>query len=248
MKTGSAFLFSLLMTITGHAQNDRLKDPNFINWVQSINTISLNKKWSIQAEIQWRRTDGLRNSQQNLFRPGINYKLHDNLVAHVGYGWIDTAPYGDYPIAANGNFPEHRIYEQLSIRQPIGKWSLAHRFRVEQRWLGKRLPAIERIIDGWTFLHRFRYQFRTQYAAWSANQKQFYIAAADEIFIGAGKNLGANIFDQNRIFFLAGYTFNDHISVEAGFLNQTLQQGKKVNDRTIMQQNNGWILSSIIKL
>ena len=248
MKTGAAILVVLLMRIAGHAQHDRLHDPNFINWVQSVNTISLNKTWSIHTEYQWRRTNGLRNSQQNLLRLGINYRLHDNLAAHLGYGWIDTAPYGDFPLAANGNFPEHRIYEQLSIRQPLGKWSFTHRFRVEQRWLGKRLPGAERIIDGWTFLNRFRYQFRTQYAAWSVNQKQLYVAAADEIFIGAGKNLGTNIFDQNRIFLLAGYSFNDHFSIEGGFLNQTLQQGKKVNDRTIIQQNNGWILSSIIKL
>jgi hypothetical protein len=107
----------------------------------------------------------------------------------------------------------------------------------------KAEPEIE--VEDWIFLHRFRYQFRTQMALWSSDQKQFYAAAADEIFIGAGKNLGTNIFDQNRIFLLAGYKFNKNISVEAGYINQTLQQGRKINDKTIIQRNNGFVFTTI---
>lgn len=230
------------------AQNDRVNDFNNINWLQTLNTISINKKWSLHLEYQWRRTEGLKNWQQSLLRIGANYKINDNVTAHLGYGWIETFAYGDYPLANNGTFPEHRIYEQLNLRQPANKFLFTHRFRIEQRWLGrvKAGTAGNREIEEWFFLHRFRYQFRTQYPFYSKGDKQLYGAAADEIFIGAGKNLGVNIFDQNRIFALLGYKLNKKLSIEAGYMNQTLQQGRRVNNSTIMQRNNGVLVSSFI--
>lgn len=242
--------YLLLLPATLLAQNDRLNDPNNINWLQTINTINLSKKWSIHAEYQWRRENGLKSWQQSLLRVGVNYKLNDNITAHIGYGWIETFPYGDYPIAATGTFPEHRLYEQLSFRQPVNKWIFTHRFRVEQRWLGRVVAntGSNREIDGWNFLHRFRYQFRLQYPFWQKGQQQFYGAAADEILIGAGKKLGVNIFDQNRIFLLLGYKVNKGLSFELGYLNQTLQQGRRINNNTIMQRNNGVVLTSLLVL
>lgn len=245
------FLFVFLFySLNLPAQNDRVNDFNNINWLQTFNSISLNKKWSLHLEYQWRRAEGLKNWQQSLLRIGANYKLNDNVTAHLGYGWIETFPYGDYPIANNGTFPEHRIYEQLNFRQPVNKFLFTHRFRIEQRWLGRVKPgtADNREIEDWFFLHRFRYQFRTQYPFYTKGDKQFYGAAADEIFIGAGKNLGLNIFDQNRLFLLFGLKLNKKISIETGYLNQTLQQGRRVNNSTIVQRNNGWILTSIINL
>lgn len=230
------------------AQNDRLNDFNNTNWLQTINTIGLGKKWSLHLEYQWRREQGFKYWQQSLLRIGANYKLNDNVIVHTGYAWVETFPYGDYPIASNGTFPEHRIYEQLSFRQPINKFIFTHRFRIEQRWLGRVKPgtAANREIEDWLFLHRFRYQFRTQYPFWVKADKQLYGVAADEIFIGAGKNVGANIFDQNRIFLLVGYKLNKKVSLEAGYFNQTLQQGRRINNTTIMQRNNGVVISSFV--
>lgn len=238
------FLFiALICTATSSiAQNDRVNDYNNTNWLQTFATIALNKKWSIHAEYQWRRTDGVKNWQQGLFRTGFNYKLNDNVILHAGYAEAETFSYGAYPIASNGTFPEHRIYEQLVLRQPLNKFLFTHRFRIEQRWLGRVKAGTDREIDDWIFLHRFRYQFRSQLAI----SKKWYTAAADEVFIGAGKNVGVNIFDQNRIFLLAGIKLNKNISVEGGYFNQTLQQGRRINNSTIIQRNNGVVLSTFL--
>lgn len=223
------------------AQNDRLNDYNNLVWLQSFNTIAGNKKWSIHAEYQWRRDNGLKNWQQSILRVGANYKISDNVIVHAGYAWVETFSYGKYPIANNGTFPEHRIYEQLTLRQPLNKFLLTHRFRVEQRWLGRVKAGTDREIEEWLFLHRFRYQFRSQYSL----NKKMYAAVADEIFIGAGKNVGVNIFDQNRLFLLVGYKLNKNVSIESGYFNQTLQQGRRINNQTIMQRNNGLLISCI---
>jgi Protein of unknown function (DUF2490) len=240
----------LLSCFLGGAQNDRVNDYNNTNWLQVFNTISLDKKWGLHLEYQWRRTDVFSNWQQSLLRIGANYKINDQVTAHLGYGWIETFPYGDYPIANSGTFPEHRIYEQISFRQTINKLLFTHRFRIEQRWLGRVKPASSgnREIEEWFFLHRFRYQFRTQFPFLTKGDKQFYGAVADEVFIGAGKNLGVNIFDQNRLFLLLGFRLGKKIAIEAGYMNQTLQQGRRVNSSTIMQRNNGAVISSSLSL
>jgi hypothetical protein len=243
------FLLTLffIKSVIVYSQNDRINDHNNINWLQSINTIGLNKQWSLHMEYQWRRSEGLKYWQQSLLRTGVNYKLNDIITAHFGYAWIETFPYGDYPVAANGTFPEHRIYEQISFRQPIKKWIISHRFRIEQRWLGRVKSGTtgDREIEEWFFLHRFRYQFRTQFPFYTKGDKQFYAAGADEIMIGAGKNSGVNIFDQNRIYLLIGFKLNKIATIEAGYINQTLQQGRRINNNTIMQRNNGVVLSLI---
>ena len=235
-----------IITVNIFAQNDRVNDFNNTNWLQTFNTISLNKKWSFHLEYQWLRTNGLKYWQQGLLRIGTDYKVNDNVTVHAGYAWAHTYPYGDYPIASAGAFPEHRIYEQLNLRQLSGKVLFTHRFRIEQRWLRRKIPGINGLVNDWFFLHRFRYQFRTQYPFYTKGDKQFYGAAADEIFIGAGKNLGTNIFDQNRIFLLLGYKLNKKVILEAGYFNQTLQQGRRINNSTIMQRNNGVVVSSFI--
>jgi len=69
------------------------------------------------------------------------------------------------------------------------------------------------------------------------------IMLLDEIFIGWGGNIGVNIFDQNRLAFLVGYKLNQKLKFEAGYLNQVLQQGKRVNDKPVFQYNNGFLIA-----
>lgn len=75
--------------------------------------------------------------------------------------------------------------------------------------------------------------------------KSPYLVLYDEIFIGFGKNVNANVFDQNRIGVLMGYRYNNNFRIEAGFLNQTIQLGRQINAQNIFQNNNGIIVNSI---
>lgn len=56
--------------------------------------------------------------------------------------------------------------------------------------------------------------------------------------------MGANIFYQNRLAVLPGYKLNKIIKFEAGYLNQIIQQGKRVNDKAVFQYNNGFMLAT----
>jgi len=71
-----------------------------------------------------------------------------------------------------------------------------------------------------------------------------YLALYDEIFIGFGENVNANVFDQNRIGVLLGYRFNKKLRIEGGYLNQTIQFGRQINGQNVFQNNNGLIINA----
>lgn len=227
------------------AQYNRVKDPNSIAWPQVYVTIDLDKRWQLLAEYQWRRTDGFRNWQQSLLRGAVQYKAGTQLSFAAGYGWIETFPYGDHPIASTGRFPEHRLHEQVQLKNNFGRLSLTQRLRIEQRWIGRRSAATQQNIDSWLFSHRFRYLVRLQHPV-TASQK-FYLAAANEVFIAAGKNVGLNTLDQNRLMLVAGAKMSDRFTLEAGYISQALIQSRPVDDRTIVQDNRGLLLSAYLQ-
>jgi hypothetical protein len=235
-----------LLPFISKAQNDRIKDDNTIAWAQLFGTVKLNNKWDALFEYQWRRLDGLKYWQQSLLRTGIQHRLNNQVSFAVGYAWIETFPYGDYPIAANGTFPEHRIHEQVQLRNTFGKLSINQRLRIEQRWIGRVQANTNRKIEDWIYSNRFRHLVRLQYPLMDNNK--LYSAVADEVFISAGKNVGANVFDQNRIMLILGSKLSNQLSLEAGFINQTLFQGRRVNGNTIVQNNNGATLALIVNL
>lgn len=240
------FLFILMTLIVSYSfsQEQRLADHNTIGWLVYTGTFKLKNKISIHTEYQWRRVNGLKNWQQGLLRTGLNFAIRKDISINAGYAFAETFPYGDYRVA--NAFPEHRIFEQLVIKNPVAKMDISHRFTLEQRFVGKVLIQNGSKETDYTFLNRMRYRIRAEFPLNKNKQgkKLWSIMLLDEIFIGWGKNIGANIFDQNRLSALIGYKVDQNLKFEAGYLNQILQQGKKVNNMPVFQYNNGLVLAS----
>jgi hypothetical protein len=225
-------------------QNQRIGSNNSIGWIAVTNTLKISPKMAVFAESQWRRVEGLENPQQNLFRLGLSYSLRKDVNLNMGYAFADTHPYGDYPNA--NRFSENRIYEQIVIKNPVGNVDLSHRFTLEQRFLEKFLIQNGIANTDWVFLNRMRYRLRVEVPLYraSSDDNSWSAVLLDEVFVGFGKNVGANVFDQNRLAALMGYKLNKNIKLEAGYLGQTLQQGKLVNGRSVFQYNNGFMLTT----
>lgn len=235
-------MFFLVLTGIGgnsYSQEQRITDNNSIGWLAYTGTFKISPKIALHTEYQWRRVEGLKNPQQSLLRTGVNYALRKDVSLNVGYAFAETHPYGDYP---NANaFSEHRMYEQIVLKNPIGKVDVSHRFTLEQRFIEKFLIQNGETRTDWVFLNRMRYRLRTEIPVY---KKSLSIILLDEVFVGFGKNVGANVFDQNRLAALLGYKVNENIKIEAGYLSQILQQGKRVNDKSVFQYNNGFMLST----
>ncbi|RYD71567.1 MAG: DUF2490 domain-containing protein [Sphingobacteriales bacterium] len=201
-----------------NAQNARIKDQNTNAWFMYFGDHNLTQKWGIHTEAQIRRAEIVETWQQLLLRGGINYNFSKNLMGTLGYAFVQTHPYGDFPVSEA--FPEHRIYEQLQFKNKENKVGLLHRYRLEQRWVK---PAGK---DTFVYTNRVRYMFRAvlPLTKRAAADTGFYLAAYDEVFVNFGKNVQFNIFDQNRLGFALGYKFSKNIALEAGYLNQIIQK------------------------
>jgi hypothetical protein len=239
----SAFFIS--NNVTG--QNNRINTYHNIGWYNYFGTFKMSDKFSLHTEYQWRRDNVITDWQQGLLRVGLNYQHNLRVLFRVGYSWIETFPYGEIPINGLGrDFTEHRIFEMVQLSHKEGKIDFSHRFMLEQRFVGRYSSANVLKEDEFPLLNRIRYMVRLQVPLKGNEIKDNtpYVAFYDEVFIGFGENVNANIFDQNRAGVLFGYRINKSVRIEGGYLNQTLQFGRQINGQNVFQNNNGLIINA----
>lgn len=244
-------LFCILVSSQLQAQyNLRSVEYNRIGWYNTFARLQLKAGWSLHTEYQWRRTDWISSWQQSLLRTGINYQIHPKVQLRIGYGWIETFAYGKTPLNVYGKtFTEHRIFQAVSINDKIGRLELLHRFKLEQRWTGiYDNPGAEQ-EDRYVYLNRVRYLLRLQLPISPHLGNKFaYIGAYDELFVGFGKQLGENIFDQNRLALLLGYQLSHSFKLEAGAFNQILMLARREDNKTVLQNNTGLVVNAFFNL
>lgn len=226
------------------AQNTRINTYEQIGWYNYFGTYGVGKKISLHTEYQWRRADYLLESQQGLLRLGFNYQINPRLLLRLGYGNIETYAYGDIPIQSLGlNFSEHRAFGILQMSDKMGAVNISHRWMMEQRWIENYQVLGSDIQSVFKRTNRMRYMLRLSAPIGTKNKNNFYWAVYDEIFIGWGKNVQNNIFDQNRLGILIGKNISSNIKLEMGYLNQIVQFGRRIGNNNIFQYNNGIIVN-----
>jgi hypothetical protein len=159
-----------------------------------------------------------------------------------------TYPYGNYPSADLGvPVPENRIYEDLEVGDKFGRLALSHRLRLEQRWLTQLLMTNPRRIDNWEYQNRIRYQLSATYplSGPTIDSGEFYLNAFDELFISFGKNVGNNVYNQNRLSGGLGYQISDNFKLELNYFNRIVQhsEGDPITKKSIFDIDNGFRLN-----
>ncbi len=233
MKKG-IFIFAVLiqaMTAFGQSNTYHQYANNLNSWWMYFGTHKVSEKWGFHLEMQVRRNDFLSNPQQFLFRPGLNYHLNGQVMFTVGYAYIKTNPYGDF--ASKSEFPEHRFWEQIQIKTPLAPFEWVSRFRLEQRLSnlpvrdaasGTYAPGDAVYTNRFRLLNRFSLPFKGKVIA----DKTLYASVYDEVMLNFGKNVAANLFDQNRLYFALGYKIPKAGKLEIGYMLQTIQKGDGV--------------------
>jgi opacity protein-like surface antigen len=248
------FLLTIIVIIFplfSFSQNSRINDQNTIGWYIFFGTYKLSNKIGLHTEYQWRRNNVITDWQQSLLRLGVNYQLNPRVLLRVGYAWIETFPYGEYSInSMNRDFTEHRTFQMVQLSHKESIVDISHRFMLEQRFIGSYSAASISNEDEYKLLNRMRYMFRLQLPlkGKEISDKTPYAAFYNEVFIGFGKNVNANVFDQNRIGLLLGYRFNQHIRIEGGYLNHIVQFGRLINSQNVFQYNNGLIINALVNI
>ncbi len=159
--------------------------------------------WSAEVQPRWREEGDKLN--QLIIRPAIFYKLDAKSSVWFGYEKIVNHP------AKKATFDEDRLWQQYSYTfDPIDKVTIQNRTRLEER----------RLDSGKETGFRLRQMLKASMPL-EVNPKLSLIVS-DELFMDLnhtdwGVRGG---FDQNRLFLGAGYVFNPHAKMEAGYLNQ----------------------------
>lgn len=203
----SALAFASLSLTSLFAQKQI--DDQVHGWLVYQGNHHLSTKFDLHTEYQWRRADGFADWQQSLARVGLDYKLNTNCSFSGGYAWVLSYPYGSQPIPSQTI--EHRLWQQVILKQPIGNFQVQHRYRLEQRWIDTQ------------FKQRFRYRAQVLLPlekSYIDQKKGFFMNINDEVFLGFGQGIGKNILDQNRFIGAVGYQFNKDFQVQMGYLNQ----------------------------
>ncbi|MEN9738638.1 MAG: hypothetical protein RLZZ318_672 [Bacteroidota bacterium] len=254
-----ALMTILCIVNIAKAQNSRYSDFNHIGWATFNFNIKLNKKIDLLADYQFRRDEFGLKTQQHQWRAGIQKNINKRASILMGYSFIETFPFGDprFPLSPSRvNYPEHRLYQQLVLKDQIGRVELTHRYRLEQRLVAYQPTEYSHDIKEWRYTNRFRYMLRFQvpFKGETTGEKQWYFAGYDELFVSFGHFVRYNMFDQNRSALLLGYKFNKKYRVEAGPFAQIAQLGALRNvsgysdNKTIMQYNLGFIINTYINL
>jgi hypothetical protein len=205
-----AFTPSFSQSVTDHNANV---------WLMYFGDHPFSSRWGVHLEAQARRSDMGLWWQQLLLRPGINYQINRYTSATIGYAFVNAYPYGNYPSRAT--LSEHRTFEQLWIKHPLGPIGLQHRLRLEQRVM-QTLPSGTSQTRQTELRQRFRYMLRGDIPL--ADKGRVYLGLYDEFFINFGGNRGLRYLDQNRAYAAVGFKLSRFEKFEVGYLHQYIPQ------------------------
>ncbi|MDO5975682.1 DUF2490 domain-containing protein [Flavivirga jejuensis] len=204
----AALIMALMLPIFMQGQ-----DSNLGNWLIYIGNKKLNSKWNIHNEVQYRNYNAIGDLEQLLLRTGLGYTFNENKNnVLLGYGYIASENYignTDDKVSVN----EHRLFQQFTSKQNIGRVKLNHRYRFEQRFVED------------DFKLRFRYFLGLNIPLCNKEDKssKYYFSAYNEIFL----NTKTSIFDRNRVYGGIGYNINNNIRLEAGYMNQFFETSSR---------------------
>lgn len=181
-----------------------------------------NGKWGLLLEGYSKANKGMSELQGAFYRIGVNYYTKKGNRWGAGYAYQWNLPYDE--VALPYNNPDYRIYEQFLWRivRKNGDLLWTQRFRMEQRWLGRKNgPDYDTGgYDYYKFENTFRYLLRFQrwyYPRWA-------FVAYEELHIRTTA-LGddEHLIDQNRIYLGAAYALNAkrEMRIELGYMNQS---------------------------
>ncbi len=204
-KHRSKICLALLMIALTMPNMVKAQDSDFGNWLIYIGNKKLNQKWNLHNEVQYRNYNAIGDLEQLLLRTGLGYNVSEKDNVLLGYGYILSENYiGDTDDKVSVN--EHRIFQQFTTKQKIGKLKLGHRYRFEQRFVES------------DFKMRFRYFLSFNYPLVQSEDESYklYLSAYNEVFL----NTKSSVFDRNRVYGGLGYKLNKNLRFELGYMNQ----------------------------
>jgi len=216
--------FALLLGFivdAGFAQNSESNQANEFeelgSWYILSSSTKLSENWSVSAQTQFRFFELANEIQQFKIRTGAKYKIMDGLSVGLQYAYFRN----DFSYLSDERTPfdEHRIVEDIYLSQKLGKASINHRARLENRFV---------IENGDTdFINWFRYMVKVAHPLSDKLTADMY----NEIWL----NLQEPIFAQNWLGAGLSYKINELLKARMGY--QRIHLTGPDFDRLLLQLN-----------
>lgn len=194
---------------------------NYGHWFMYFGDNKLTSRIGVHTELQLRNYFVNNTIEQTLVRVGLNYYVLPKVMLTAGYGFIYTAPTsGNVEDPITG---EHRIWQQLLLRQSLNRISVEHRYRLEQRF-------IENYTSGKSnFENRLRYRLQVvlPLEILASYLSRINLVGYNELFLNLGKEVPAKIFDRNRLYGALAFDLNSRMNIQAGYLYQYIKVADK---------------------
>lgn len=205
-------LLALIIGLFGNsAFSQSTNTPQVGSWTMFFGNATIHNKLSIHAEAQYRDFGIYKELEQALLRSGINFHYSSNLIFTGGYGRITNYLF-DNEFIQSPIVIENRLWQQVIMRNNIGRCFFEHRYRLEQRWVKSNISN--------RYLNRIRYLLRLTVPLnkKEIEKKALFLSFYDEVFI----NFSPNPFDRNRLYGALGYQFLPNANIQLGYMAQTL--------------------------
>lgn len=164
-----------------------------------------NNKWSVFAEGQLRSWKVYDQFYYYELKTAVNYNFTKQLSVTGGLGTYHTyTTTGNFKRPLTNN--EFRTWLQLMMVQTFGRIKIDHRYRMEQRW----------VTAGYRNRYRYRLNAMVALNHKTITDKTLYATGFDELFF----TNKTPYFERNRVFGGLGYQINNHVTFQAGYINQ----------------------------
>jgi hypothetical protein len=167
-----------------------------------------------RGDVQLHSKLASREVNQLLLRGGLSYRPQNSQATYLlGYAHLSNYLSTD---EQEHRIDEGRLFQEALFPQKISsRFSLAHRFRVEERWVAQQ-----------DFRSRIRYNLFTKLVL---NQSEMskgavYLALYNEIFLNgpcqSSLIYNDTLFDRFFSYAAIGFCLNDDLKLQCGFLEQ----------------------------
>lgn len=191
------------------------------NWLIYFGNAKISEKWSIWHEVQVRQYELVGEMEQLMLRTAINYHTTGNTWLSQGYARVGSWRYRPGSNIRDAAW-EHRLYQQILLRQQLKNVFITHRYRLEERFLPDQ------------FQLRFRYFLSVNVPLNKPKMEKgaVYAATYNEVFL---RRPGPT-FDRNRLYGGLGYVVDAGTRFEVAWMEQQYENRRRGQLQFVMFQ------------
>ncbi|MCL6267228.1 DUF2490 domain-containing protein [Flagellimonas myxillae] len=170
------------------------------SWLEFSGTNKLSEHWSIPLSGILRHHDLFDSYDFSFIRTGASFHFNKTTTLTGGIAHVNTKTYMD--TGETSHIYQYWIYEEFSLKQPLRRGVLSHRWRLENRWIRNNNET--------HFNNRARYRLLFHRPI----RGNYYITTFNELFV----NLSGAFFNQNRFYIGLGRALSPNLKVDIGYL------------------------------